>query len=292
MDQIEKNRVFTMLAVGITALSFAGILIKLSTAPPLIIAFYRMALSSLILTPIFLLKYRKEFNYVWDYRMIIAGFLLAIHFFLWISAFEYTKVANAVIFVSLQPLFTLILEFFFAREDLRKGVVLGIVLALLGGIIISFGDSSRLFEQLRGDLLALAAAFFAGLYLFIGRGLRKEVQYFPYIYLVYGYCTVFLGILVLISGLPPVGYPPVNYLLFLGMAIGPTLLGHSSINYAVRYIPVTLVALLLLGEPILTTVLARIILGEKITVVTIVGGILILVGVYQAMNRKQRQLNN
>jgi len=285
MKQSEK-KIYFMLAAGIFIISFAAILINLADAPPMIIAFYRMFFSSLILTPIFIVKYRKKAKLFLDYRPVIVGLFLAIHFILWITAFEYTNVANAVIFVAMQPLFTLLLEFLFAKEDLRQGVVLGVILALVGSIIISMGDINMLFSKIWGDLLALAASVFAASYLFIGRSLRKKVDYFSYIYVVYTYAALFLGLFVLIRGLPFRGYGQINYLYFLGLALGPTLIGHSVLNYSVRFVPTTIVSLSILGEPIMTTILAWWILDEGITMVTVIGGSFILGGIYLSVTRK------
>ena len=277
-----------MLAAGIFVISFAAILINLAEAPPIIIAFYRMFFSSLLITPYFIFKHRDKASLFLDYRPAIVGFFLAIHFILWITSFEYTNVANAVIFVAMQPLFTLILELLFAREDLRQGVVFGVLLALLGSIIISIGDINLLFTKIWGDLLALAASFFAASYLFIGRSLRKEVDYFPYIYIIYTYAAIFLGIFAFAKGLSFTGYGGVNYLYFLAMAAGPTLIGHSVLNYSVRFVPTTIVSLSILGEPIITTLLAWWILDEGITMVTFLGGLFILGGIYLSVTRKEQ----
>ena len=287
MKESEK-KIYFMLAAGIFIISFAAIFINLADAPPLIIAFYRMFFSSLILTPIFIVKYRKKAKLFLDYRPVIVGLFLAIHFILWITAFEYTNVANAVIFVAMQPLFTLLLEFLFAKEDLRQGVVVGVILALIGSIIISMGDINMLFSKIWGDLLALAASVFAASYLFIGRSLRRKVDYFPYIYIVYTYAALFLGLFVLIRDLPFRGYGQINYIYFLGLALGPTLIGHSVLNYSVRFVPTTIVSLSILGEPIFTTILAWWILGEGITMITLIGGSFILGGIYLSVTRKER----
>ncbi|MTI59096.1 MAG: DMT family transporter [Firmicutes bacterium] len=282
---MEKNikKIYLLLGIGITIISFSGILIKISSAPPLIIAFYRMLFSMSILTPIFIIKHRKEAHYFLDYRPILGGFFLALHFFIWITSFQYTSVANAVLFIALQPLFTLFLELIFAREDLRTGIIHGLILTLIGSFIVSIGDLNLLFDKVWGDLLATVAALFAGIYLFIGRSLREKVNYFPYIYILYTYTTVFLLIFTLIKSIPLSGYARVNYLYFLAMALGPTLIGHSALNYSVRFLPTTIVSLSILGEPILTTIFAWILLGEKITTLTFIGGLFIIVGIYRAV---------
>ncbi|MFW6035334.1 MAG: DMT family transporter [Halothermotrichaceae bacterium] len=286
----NKSRIYSLLAVGVVVISFSGILIKLSTAPPLITAFYRMFFSSLILTPILVIKHRQELKLFFDYRPALVGFFLAVHFYLWISAFEYTDVANAVIFIALQPLFTYLMEFLFAREDIYKGILFGIITAFIGSVIISVGSINVMFDKLWGDLLAVAAALFAGIYLFLGRSLREEVDYLPYLYIVYTYAALFLGLFTLVQGISFTGHIEGNLLYFLGLAVGPTLVGHSVLNYSVRFLTTTIVSLTILAEPVITTFLAYILLGEVVSVITIVGAVFIMVGIYQAtMTARKRE---
>jgi|SRR6056297_374356 len=294
MILLNKNdkSIYIILAVGISIISFSGILIKVITAPVLIIAFYRMLLSSIFLTPLFFLKFKDSIKHFLNIKPILVGFLLALHFYAWISAIQYTNVANAVIFIAIQPLFTLLLEFFFAKEDIRKGVITSVILALLGSVIISFSDFHIILTRFYGDMLAVLAAFLAACYLFSGRSLRKKIKYVPYIYIVYTYCTFFLFIFVLISGHSFTGYSTINYSYIIILALGPTLIGHSILNLSIRYIPATIVSLAILGEPIITIFLAMFILNEKLTATTIVGGVLILFGLYRAIISNKSHKDN
>lgn len=286
-----KKKIYILLAVGIFFLSTSGILIKIASAPPLITAFYRMFFTVLILTPYFLIKHRKDARYFLDYRPVLVGFLLAIHFVLWISSIQYTDISNSVIFVALQPLFTIILEYFFAKDDLKEGAVIGIVMAVIGSSVISIGDFYQLGDKLFGNFLALSAALFAALYLFIGRGVRKKIDYFPYLYILYSYSVLFLGISVYLFDIPFTGYGTNNYLIFLALALAPTLIGHSILNLAVRYLQTSIVSLFILGEPIITTFLAWLLLNEQVQITTIFGGVFILSGIYFASvyNNHQKQ---
>lgn len=286
-----KKKIYILLAGGIFFLSTSGILIKIADAPPLITAFYRMLFTVLILTPYFLLKHREKARYFLDYRPLVVGFLLAVHFILWISSIQYTDISNSVIFVALQPLFTIILEYLFAREDLKEGAVIGIIMALIGSTIISIGDFYQLGDKLFGNFLALSAALFASSYLFIGRGVRKKLDYFPYLYILYSYAALFLGVGVYFFKIPFTGHGLNNYLLFLGLALGPTLIGHSILNYSVRYLPTSVVSLSILGEPIITTFLAWLLLNERVMLTTMIGGVFILGGIYLGSVYNYRKKN-
>ncbi|MFN2340631.1 MAG: DMT family transporter [Halanaerobium sp.] len=286
-----KKKIYIMLTIGIFFLSLSGILIKVVSAPPLITAFYRMFFTVLLLSPYFFIKHQGKVRYFLDYRPLLVGFLLAVHFILWISSIQYTDISNSVIFVALQPLFTIILEYLFAREDLKEGAVIGIVMAVIGSTVISIGDLYQLGDKLFGNFLALSAALFASSYLFIGRGVRKKLDYFPYLYILYTYAALFLGLGVYLFKIPFTGHGLNNYLLFLALAVGPTLIGHSILNYAVRYLSTSIVSLSILGEPILTTFLAWLLLNEAVRVTTMIGGAFILGGIYLASvyNNHQKQ---
>ena len=140
MDKKNKRNIYFLLFAGVVILSTSGILIRLATAAPLIIAFYRMFFSILFMSPFIFQKYREALVYFKEIKLLLVGFFLAAHFFLWTTAFEYTSVSNAVIFIALQPLFTYLLEYFFAREDLQPGIMSGIIFAVLGSIVISIGN--------------------------------------------------------------------------------------------------------------------------------------------------------
>ncbi|MBF8435943.1 DMT family transporter [Halanaerobiaceae bacterium Z-7014] len=284
---IEK-RIYLILAAGILVISFAGVFVAMADAPAIIIAFYRMFFTIAVLTPVFIYRKDCRLELFFDRRPVIIGFFLAIHFILWVTAFEYTAVANAVIFIALQPLFTLLFERLWAKEDLRPGIYRGLFIAITGSIIVGAGDLNNLFASIRGDTLAIMAAFFAGLYLFSGRSLRKKLDYFPYIYTVYTYATAFLLIAVIFSGYSFTGYSQTNWLLFIGLALGPTVIGHSVLNLAVRYVPATLVSTTIIGEPVLTSLLAWILLGDKIPPLTIVGGTFIIYGLLYTMRRNKQ----
>ncbi|MCC3144208.1 DMT family transporter [Halanaerobium sp. Z-7514] len=277
-----KQKIYILLAGGVFFLSLSGILVKIASSPPMITAFYRMFFTVLLLTPYFLKNHRQKAAYFLDYRPLLVGFLLAVHFILWITSIEYTDISNSVIFVALQPLFTIALEYLFAKEDLRPGALIGIVMAFIGSSIISIGDFYQLGDKLFGNFLALSAAFFAASYLFIGRGVRKKLDYFPYLYILYTYAAIFLGIGAYIFEIPFFGHGINNYLILLALAVGPTLIGHSILNYSVRYLPTSIVSLSILGEPVLTTFMAWLLLNEQVLLTTLIGGAFILSGIYLA----------
>lgn len=286
---------------GILAVSTASIFIRFAQgyASSLAIAALRLAFASLIIAPIALIKYRADLAKLdrRDFFLgLLAGIFLALHFATWISSLEYTTIASSVVLVTTTPLWVALLSPLILKEPITRFVLWGMVLAFLGGIVIGFSDictwnnglvcpSPGDFFQgqaIIGDLLALAGAMMAAGYLIIGRRLRAKTSLIPYIFVVYGMAAIVLILITVASGDSLVGLPPQAYLWTLLLAIIPQLLGHSTFNWALKYLPASLVSVTLLGEPIGSTILALIILNEIPSFGELIGATFILLGIFLA----------
>lgn len=291
---------------AILAVSTSSIFIKFAQrdAPSLVIAALRLTFATIILSPVALLRYRGELQALsrGDLLLgVLSGSFLAAHFGTWISSLEYTSVASSVVFVSTGPLWVAMLSPIFLNEPLTKSVLAGMSLALLGGTIIGLGDACHLEGSLAcppfseffrgtaifGNFLALAGAWAVSGYLILGRRLRTSMSLIPYIFLVYGSAAICLLLAMLISGQSPAGYPPMVYLWIALLALVPQLIGHTTYNWALRYIPAALVSVTTLAEPVGSAILAYLILNEKPTSLTLFGGVLILTGIYLASGKKR-----
>ncbi|HID86780.1 MAG TPA: DMT family transporter [Anaerolineae bacterium] len=280
------------ISLGIVAVSFGSIFIRLADAPSLVIAAYRLTLASLILAPAAFLRSRNELRALTegDLRLaLLAGLFLGLHFATWITSLEYTSVASSVVFVDTHPIFVGIASHFLLRERLSRPMLAGVLVAVLGGAIIGYGSFGLGREELLGDLLALAGAAMAAGYLLIGRRLRPKLSLISYIFLVYATGAVVMLALSAFAGQSFVGYSRQTYLMFLLLAVVPQILGHSSFNWALRYLSATFVSVTVLGEPIGATILATLILREPPTLLEVVGGALILAGIYIASQEEQRE---
>jgi len=287
-----SSRAKVVLPIGLIALSFASILIKICEAPPLIIAAYRLTLATLILILFTLPSTLREFRRLSRQEIlpsIIAGLFLCFHFAFWITSLNYTSVASSVIFVTTNPIFVALASTFLLRERLSVALFLSILVAVLGGLIIGWGDFGKGLKSLYGDFLALLGAVMATGYLLVGRRVRLKMDLNAYITLVYGVAAVFLILLALIRGDDFFNYPPKTYLLFLLLALGPQLIGHTTLNWALKFFSATLVAVFILGEPIGAAILAYLILGESASKYLLWGGPLVLLGIYFSA-REERKL--
>ena len=287
--------------IAIVSVSTASLFIRFAQqeAPSLAIAAIRLAFASLLLAPHALIRYKDEMRALTRNELILgllSGFFLALHFAAWISSLEFTSVASSVVLVSTGPLWVALLSPIFLREPLTKMIFGGMVLALLGGTIIAISDSctwqagltcpslSSLLQgkSMQGNLLALSGAITVSGYLLIGRRLRAKMSLIPYIFMVYSMAALVLIAFMLVARQTPFGYPAITYLWLLLLALIPQIIGHSTYNWTLRFLPATLVAILTLGEPIGSTILAYFILQESPGFIKLSGAFLILSGIFIA----------
>jgi len=288
---------------GVLAVSAASIFIRFAQnegAPSIVIAAYRLTIASLVLAPLALTRYRPELRSLVRQEWVLAllsGFFLAVHFATWITSLQYTSVASSVVLVSTTPLWVALLSPLVLRERISRIAVLGLALALTGSAVVGLSDSctwqaGRLAcPTLRsffagtaslGDALALTGAWMAAGYMLVGRKLRAKMNLIPYIFVVYGMAAVVLIAILFGMRESPFGYSPAVYLWVILLALVPQLIGHSTYNWALRYMPASFVSVALLGEPIGSTILAYFIFLEQPGWVKIAGAVLILGGIWLA----------
>src|SRR5688572_18505713 len=296
------------LLIAILAVSTASIFIRFAQidgVPSLVIAALRLTFATLLLSPIAIMHHRDEILSLTRRELtlgLVSGLFLAAHFATWISSLEYTSVASSVVFVSTGPLWVALASPFFLGEHLSRAAIVGLALALLGGTVIGASDACvwnngfvcpSLSDAIQGramggNLLALAGAWAVSGYLIIGRKLRAKMSLIPYIFVVYGMAAIGLIVLMLAAGQLPFGYEAKTYGWIFLLAAIPQLIGHSTYNWALRYLPAAFVAVTTLGEPIGSAVLAFFILNEKPTIAIFIGGILILFGIYFAARSRSK----
>ena len=281
---------YIILFIGVLSVSFAATFIRLADAPPLVIATYRMSIASIILIPIALTKSTKSLNKIsrrdllW---MLVSSVFIALHFGLWITSLSYTSIASSVVLVTSHPDFVAVVSYFVWGEKLGRLSIAGITVALVGVVVINYGGFTFSSQAILGDWLALAAGFSMGAYLIIGNRLRERIDILSYLSVIYTFSAAILLVTTLLSGYSFFGYSPVTYIMMLLLALVPQLIGHTCLNLAVRLLPVIMVSVAILGEPVGATLLGFFILGEVPMVNEIVGGILVLGGIFVVMKRSQ-----
>jgi len=288
----KETRAYLGVGIGVMTVSTAAILIRLAQieAHSLVIAAWRLTLATLILTPITLSTRRAELRGLtrreWA-SMLVSGLLLALHFGTWITSLAHTSVAASVVLVTTSPIFVGLGSHLLLHEQLSRDMVVALLAAIVGGILIGLGDLGEGSHRLWGDILALIGAIAGAGYFLIGRQLRARLSLLAYVFPVYGTAALALMAVMLASGLPAIPQRPQTWLWLLLMALGPQILGHSSLNWALRYLSATYVTIATLGEPIGSALLAWWLLGEKPSLWATAGGALILVGIAIASYTEQ-----
>jgi len=279
------------IALGLLAVSAASVIVKLiqnEHVPSLVISAYRLTLASLALAPLALTRHRHELKKLTrrDLLLItIAGIFLALHFATWIESIRFTTIASSTIFVSTSPIFVGILSWILLREKLSRMLIIGLAITVIGGALIGFADSQGMPstasapDPLKGNVLAIAGAIAVAVYLLIGRSIRSKLSLIPYIFVCYSAAAITLLVAVLVTGQNFFGYTTTAYVGIIFLAIFPQLIGHSSFNWALRYLSATYVSITVLGEPIGSTILAFFIFKQQPPELTLVGGGLILIGI-------------
>lgn len=278
-----KTNHYLALFIGALAVSTSAIFVKLSSAPAAIIATYRLLFTVLLMAPFFSPKYWKEIRLIekkdWIYS-IIAGVFLAFHFIFWFESLNYTSVASSVVLVTLQPIFAFIGTYFFYKEKIGLGAFLSGILAIVGSFIISWGDFQVSGLALWGDFLAIVAAIMVTAYFLFGQTVRKRLSLFTYTFVVYLISSITLIIYDLILGYSLFSYTKQDWIVFLLLAIVPTLLGHTLFNWAIKWLSTSIISMSILFEPVGASILAYFILDEVLTVSQWMGGLILMAGLF------------
>jgi drug/metabolite transporter (DMT)-like permease len=286
---LQNRKPFIILALGLLAVSTAAIFIRWAQetdTSSIVVAAGRLSVASLVLTPITLRQYRPQLSALRPVDLgfaLLSGLALSIHFAAWITSLEYTSVVNSVVLVTTTPLWVAMMAPFLLGEKLRQYAIIGLVLAFVGGILVAVsgeaGDAPTRHDPLLGNGLAILGAVMAAIYMMIGRNLRARLNVIPYIWLVYSTAAVILVLTVTISGEKVFGLRGEAYLWLLLLGLVPQLIGHSSFNYALGFLPAAYVSIVVLAEPVGSGILAAIFLKEIPGFVQLIGAAFILLGI-------------
>jgi drug/metabolite transporter (DMT)-like permease len=290
-----ERRPTAALPVAVAAVSTAAILVRASAAPELVQALYRLLFTTALVAPVAVARHREELRALAASRRDLAvaaltGVALAVHFLSWFLSLDRTSVAASVTLVQAQPVFVAVGAHLLLDERVDRRTVAGIAVALAGAGAMALADPGASVplagQALVGNGLALVGAATLAAYLLVGRSLRQRVSLFPYVTVVYAAATLALLVAAVAAGVPLLGYPGREWLLFAGLAVGPGLFGHTVLNWALAAVDSSLVSVTLLGEPVGSTLLAVAVLGEVPTPGTVVGGLAVLAGVVVVARRR------
>ena len=284
-----ENKAYIALSISVISVSFAAIFIVSCEAPKLSIAFYRLLFTTILILPFVLLhkKTREEIKNIPRKTFLIMcgiGIILGLHFAFWITSLGMTSVASSVILVTAHPLLVGPVSHFFFKERLSIFNAVGISISVIGVITLVYGNygfASGL-DTFQGNLLAIFGGIAAGFYILGGRKIRKTVSVGSYAFVVYGVGTIVLFIICLSFNAPVINLSLRDYGIIFLMAIVAGIFGHTLYNWSLEHIRASLASVVLLGEPIGSSILAFILpwINQTPSYYTIIGGAIILSGIY------------
>ncbi len=296
-DPSVKTR-YTLLFVAIASVSVSAILVLYARdehVPPLVISFYRLLFATLMLAvpAIYAARHEQIDLTLRDHVMLAGiGFLLAAHFATWITSLFYTSVASSVVLVTTEALWVPLGAHFLLKEKINPTVWWGVLIAFLGSVLLVSGDLGETRfggNALIGDFLALAAALAASGYFLAGRRLRQRMGIFTYATLVYAWSTIFLFAFVLANGQSLGPYSSKAFFWLFLFALLPMILGHTVINYILRWVQPHVVSTAILAEPVVSAILALILFAQDPAPLVWIGGAVILVGIVVATRATEEE---
>jgi len=282
---------FVVLGFGLLTISFGAVLARVAQAnalPSLVIATLRLGLAALVITPFALWQSRAALLAMTRRQLLLAlgaGFFIALHFGTWISSLEYTSVASSTALVTTNLLWIGLASFVLFGDKPGKVMSCGIAISLAGSLLIFWSDSRTSApgsNPFLGNFLALVGSWCFSAYLLIGRKVRADMPLSAYIWLAYGSGALFLLVGCAGAGLSLTGYTTPAYLAAVGMALGPQLLGHSAYNWSLKHVSPTFIAVVTLGEPVGSAVMAWLFFGETFAPLQATGFVMLLAGIYLA----------
>jgi drug/metabolite transporter (DMT)-like permease len=282
VDAVDQDRSKLAVVVAIVSVSTAAVMIRLCESGPMTVAFYRLLFTMLMVLPWALLMDRGSLRGL-DLRTVgrlaAIGLVLSVHFALWVTSLGMTSVANSTVLVTTHPIFVAAISFALLNEKASRVALLGAAIAFVGVATMFAGSMSG--DGFVGNLLALGGAIAAGAYIVGGRMERRRMGTGAYCLIVYGFATAFLAPLAFMeSGLAPAASS--DWLILIAMAAVAGVLGHTMYNYALGRVSAFFVSTSLLGEPILSSIMAWAILDEVPGEWTMLGAPLVFVGILLA----------
>jgi len=293
-----SKKPFWILALSLLGISFAGPLVRLSAADPVAIAVWRLGFSLVIVAGFLAASGQwRDWRRISISELLLAiaaGIALALHFWAWNASIHLTTIAASVTLVNLQPAVVATISAIALREAPSRTQLWGIAIAIVGALVVAApdiaGSAGSGNAALLGNILATSAAVTAAVYYVIGRRLRASLGIWSYVGVVYTAAFLTLVVIAIVRGVSLGPQPARELAIFAGLALGPMLLGHTGMNWALKFLPAYVVNLTVLGEPIGATLLGALIpsIRQIPSATTLLGGTIVLTGVVVTAANKNR----
>jgi drug/metabolite transporter (DMT)-like permease len=279
-------RLGLILLLAMVSVSSTSLVVRsVATVPALVLAFWRMLTASGMLWSYSAIRPAGSLSPINKRRIIFAGFFLGCHFACFFLGVRNTSIANATLLGCMAPIFTVFISIF-QKKKINKMTYVGLIVALIGGGIIQSGDLSLNNANLFGNSIALLSALFIAITFVLAEEIRQETNS-----IVYGRSLFFVASITVLLIAATAGDSILNFkhsdipwFLFLGLV--PSIFGHNLLNYAVKYITPTAVSSVPLGEPIIASIFALLLFEEAIPIGALLGGPVVLIGVFIIINNQ------
>lgn len=271
---------YVLLLISILSVSISSIMIKSSDTATAVAGMYRLYISVIIMLPFVpwkALRISKMNKKDWV-TVMVAGLFLGLHFLFWMESLVHTSVASSMVILSLQPLFVMIGSYFMFRERNSMLTIICLIAALIGSIIIAWGDLGISREAILGDGLSLLGTILVSAYMLAGQKVSRKIDSNLYSILVFFLGGTVMLVYCLFNQIPLVGYRSSDWTYFLLLAVIPTIFGQNIFNLLLKTIGATTVSVGIIGEPVLAILLAYLFLGETISAFQLTGGLITLFG--------------
>ncbi len=276
---------FILLLAMVSVSSTSLVVRSVATVPALVLAFWRMFTASGMLWGYSVIRPAGNLSTTNKKRIIFAGIFLGCHFACFFLGIRNTSIANATLLGCVAPIFTVIISIF-QKKKFNKMTYVGLVIAIVGGGVVQSGDISLNSANLFGNSIALLSALFLAMTFVLAEEIRQETNS-----IVYGRSLFFVASITILFIATMAGDSILNFkhsdipwFLFLGLV--PSVFGHNLLNYAVKYITPTAVSAVPLGEPIIASIFGLLLFGEAIPFGALLGGPVVLIGVYIIINNQ------
>lgn len=289
MEKMENEKkgflaryVKIIVVFAVVAGSTSGIFGSVIEAPSMAIGFLRLTLGlPFFAIPVLLkkrdtLKAMSKKNYIWTF---VAGTFLFLHFFTWFNAVKLTDIASASVLAALHPLVVLVITLFVFKRKVGARPIMGIILALLGGVLIAGLDLQQLSaSNFAGDVLSFLAAVFMGLYFTVGNEVRKEVPGSTYVFLVFLSCWICFAVGMVVTKTPVLGYSSTDYLYIIGLTLVCQIGAHAVFNLCFGYVDSLYVSAWESGECVSAIIMGVLFLGQVPTSWQLIGSAVVVIG--------------
>ena len=287
----ERSTLLAYLALtaALAGISWSAIFVRWAEIPGSASAFYRVLIAGAVLLPWRFARgaTRPPPTRAAVWTAVAGGVFFALDLALWNTAVMRTQAAVASILGNNTPIFVGLMSWFVLRRRPRASFWIGLVLAMAGAVAIMSADLGRAGAagSLSGDFMALAASVFFAAYLIVTQRVRETMDTLTFNTLAIAGSIATLLIVCVALGLPMTGYSSRTWLALTGLGLVSQLGAYYALVYALGHLPATITSVALLAQVPCTALLAAVFLGEPLTAIQLVGGAIVLAGIY-VVNRE------